>query len=463
MDKRFLIRTRLLISFGVLLLLLLTIGMIGLQNTVTFAAASHGMYVDDLVPAVELSDAQAALFELRINDLTYPLVDAAGRSQLKTDDAGRLAAIDKNARAYALTYLTPTEEQAFQTWNAAYPPYLASRQQHLALHDAGQVAEANALRDGDLPATFAQAASAMRELIALQAQGGAETNNEVASRARLSTILLLASLTLAVLLGLGVAWWVTRTITSGLSARIQVGVANLAAAAAEIQAAVTQQAAGANEQSAAIVQTSSTVEEVRASAEQTRDTARGLKDAADEALTVMADVRTKMQVVVEHMLNLSEQTQQIGEIIAAVNDLADQSNLLALNAAIEAARAGEQGKGFAVVAGEIRNLADQSKDATTQVRTLLTDIQRATSAAAMATEAGTKGVDGGVERITQATEATYQITVAVQQHALAMEQITAAMTDIERATTQNLAATRDTQQAAAQLSDVAMQLKLLTV
>ena len=74
------------------------------------------------------------------------------------------------------------------------------------------------------------------------------------------------------------------------------------------------------------------------------------------------------------MYILSEQSLSIEEIIAAVKDLAEQSKLLAVNASIEAARAGEQGKGFAVVAQEIKTLADQSRQATDQVRTILEDI-----------------------------------------------------------------------------------------
>ena len=74
-----------------------------------------------------------------------------------------------------------------------------------------------------------------------------------------------------------------------------------------------------------------------------------------------------MESVAESIVRLSEQ-RMIGEIVATVNDLADQSNLLAVNAAIEAAKAGEQGRGFAVVAQEVRSLAEQLKQATTRVR-----------------------------------------------------------------------------------------------
>ena len=82
----------------------------------------------------------------------------------------------------------------------------------------------------------------------------------------------------------------------------------------------------------------------------------------------------------------------------SLTDLAERSNLWAVNAAIEAAKAGEQGKGFAVVAQEVKSLAEQSKQATAQVRTILNDIQTAMSAAVMATEQGSKAVDAGVKQ-----------------------------------------------------------------
>ena len=96
-------------------------------------------------------------------------------------------------------------------------------------------------------------------------------------------------------------------------------------------------------------------------------------------------IREQMEAIAESMVRLSEQGQAIGQIIATVEDLAAQSNLLAVNASIEAAKAGEHGKGFGVVAQEVKSLAEQSKQATNQVRTILSDIQKATTAAVMAT------------------------------------------------------------------------------
>jgi len=253
-----------------------------------------------------------------------------------------------------------------------------------------------------------------------------------------------------------------------------------------ILAAIALQSAGAGAQIAAVAETTATVEEVKASAQHARQLAESVAATALEADRIAAEgvaaiqdatvgmthIRERVESIADQILALSEQSQQIGEIIATVGDLADQSNMLALNAAIEAARAGEHGRGFAVVAQEIRVLAEQSKLATAQVRTILSDIQRVTNAAVMATEQGTKGVDAGATLIDRAGEtitgladviqdgsmSAQQITAAVQQHSIGMDQIVAAMIDIQGVTEQNGSAGSDSRQAAEKLIELAHRL-----
>ena len=113
----------------------------------------------------------------------------------------------------------------------------------------------------------------------------------------------------------------------------------------------------------------------------------------------MVALRQKIQMIAELVLELSEHTQQIGNSISVVDDIAEQTNMLALNAAVEAARAGEHGKGFAVVAGEIRKLADESKQAITMITSLTSSIQYTTNSTVMATEEGSKEIETVVKDI----------------------------------------------------------------
>ena len=114
----------------------------------------------------------------------------------------------------------------------------------------------------------------------------------------------------------------------------------------------------------------------------------------------MVVLKQKIQVIAELIVELSEYIQQIETTIGVVEDIAEQTNMLALNAAVEAARAGEHGKGFAVVAAEIRKLADDSKQATNKVTSLIGDIQYVTNSTVIATEEGAKEVEAGVKLVT---------------------------------------------------------------
>ncbi len=127
--------------------------------------------------------------------------------------------------------------------------------------------------------------------------------------------------------------------------------------------------------------------------------------AVEQAARSAGALGEQVRRIAATMGDLSERTQQVGEIVASVKDLAEQSNLLALNASIEAAKAGEHGRGFAAVAMEMRNLAEQSRQAAVQVRSILGEIQKHAREAALATEEGSTRAELATGRSRSAGEA----------------------------------------------------------
>jgi methyl-accepting chemotaxis protein len=274
-----------------------------------------------------------------------------------------------------------------------------------------------------------------------------------------------------------------------LTNEIREGMNVLSSSASEILASTTQVAAGASETATAITETTTTVEEVKQTAQvssqkakyvyessqKANQVAQSGKKSIEESIEKMNNIKEQVEYIAESIVRLSEQSQAIGEIIASVNDLAEQSNLLAVNAAIEAAKAGEQGRGFSVVAQEVKSLSEQSKQATAQVRTILNDIQRAVSSAVMATEQGSKAVDAGVKQsleanesiriivdsITESSQASTQIAATSQQQLVGMDQVALAMENIKQASTQNVTSSKQSEIAAQNLHELGQKLKQL--
>lgn len=273
-----------------------------------------------------------------------------------------------------------------------------------------------------------------------------------------------------------------------LNADIHDVVNALTTSAGEIMSTVTEFATSSSETAAAISETNATVQEVRQTTDLASqkskyvyETARNAvtvaksgKKAVEEAMVGMQGIQERMGFIAERIIKLSEQSQAIGDIINSVNDLAEQSNLLAVNAAIEAAKAGEHGKGFAVVAQEVKNLATQSKQATAQVRGILGEIQKATTAAVLATEQGSKAVEGGMRQsseagetirilaasIEEAADSTLQIVTSTQEQAIGMDQIATAIQNITQASDQNLEGSRQIETATKSLYDQNRKLQL---
>lgn len=260
----------------------------------------------------------------------------------------------------------------------------------------------------------------------------------------------------------------------------------LTAAAAAILSSAQEQAAGTKQQAAAVQEITTTVEEISLSGKQVAERSRQVAGTAEAVATSgtaglhavrdasagMEAIREQTETVAENIITLSERTQAVGEIIATVNEIAEQSNLVALNAAIEAADAREQGRRFSVVAGEIKNLADQAKEATAQVRGILEQTQKGINTSVMLTEEALKRVELGREKSTmsehvirqmadniqESVHAFQQIVGATNQQQIGLEQVTQALHEIRQASQQTAQTTAQLEKASLDLSQLGQKL-----
>jgi methyl-accepting chemotaxis protein len=530
-------RGKLIAGFGIMIALLVTVSAITYRGTATLKGAQQALLDDDLMPAFEVMRLRNELNRERVAMLSLAVADAAAQPALlgRMEAAGQAQA-EIDAKLQQAARRDPGFNQRLAQLVAAQQAYAEVRdRQVLPALRAGRRAEAGAVITGELQRRFEllreRADGISKQEFGHAAQRMVESD-ELVDRAR---ALLLASNVVAVLLGLGMAFGLDRLIAAPLKQATAVasqiatgdltvtvptargrdevaqllralgqtvaawrqlvsetngGIATLGAAAGEILASTMQGAAGASQTAAAVSETTATVEEVKQTALLASQKARLVSDAAQQAAGTatrgrlaidsgvqgMESIQAKMESIAATVVRLSERSQAIAEIILTVSGLAEQSNLLAVNAAIEAAKAGEQGKGFAVVAQEVRNLAEQSRQATRQVREILGDIQKSVGAAVMITEQGSKTVARGVEQTTEAghairelaehiagaAEAAAQIAASSQQQLAGMDQVALAMENINQVTAENAAGSRQAELSAQNLNELGQTLRRMS-
>ncbi|WP_163027106.1 methyl-accepting chemotaxis protein, partial [Pseudomonas viridiflava] len=261
----------------------------------------------------------------------------------------------------------------------------------------------------------------------------------------------------------------------------------VASAVAETQATAMQLSAASRHQALQISAASTSINDMAASIDQVSANASESSSVAERSVTIankgnevvhntirgMDNIREQIQDTSKRIKRLGESSQEIGDIVSLIDDIADQTNILALNAAIQASMAGDAGRGFAVVADEVQRLAERSSSATKQIETLVRAIQNDTNEAVISMEQTTSEVvrgarlaqDAGValeeiEGVSRVlAELIESITDAARQQAESAGQISQTMSVIQQTTSQTTSGTAATAESIGNLAKMASEMR----
>jgi methyl-accepting chemotaxis protein len=370
-------------------------------------------------------------------------------------------------------------------------PYVASFKRVAAFLDEGKRAEATTVMESETLPALNAFLGAINDLVLFQGAIMENSGKEAAQDYELGLKLMMGIGVIATLFGIGIAFWITRSITrpineavgvanqlagGDLTAKIEVsskdetgqlliamqamvgklsqiisevrGAANaLSSASEEVSATAQSMSQGASEQAASVEETSASVEQMSASINQNTENAKVTDGMASKAAREADEGGAAVRETVNAMKSIADK-------IGIIDDIAYQTNLLALNAAIEAARAGEHGKGFAVVAAEVRKLAERSQVAAQEIGEV------AKGSVGLAEKAG-KLLDEIVPSIKKTSDLVQEISAASEEQSSGAGQINNAMEQLNTITQQSASSSEELAATAEEMSSQAEQLQQL--
>ncbi|GFO68742.1 methyl-accepting chemotaxis protein [Geomonas limicola] len=526
--------TKLIAGFVLVALVATAVGAVGISKIKQIDAADTKLYEKVTVPLGDLATMAVLFQRIRIN--VRDALEAETPADREVYQATILKLrqqITEKSEHFEKNIISGQARTTFQSYKESRSNYIRLSNQMLNLVQSGHKAEAQALLKGDGKVAATQTHELLDQLLRSKEEQGKLTSDEntrVADRA--STVMaLLVVLGAALAVGLGII--IARTITVPLSQAVQVAnrlaagdltaqvevrskdetgqlmnalnemvhslrslvaqtvqiSASIASASTQLHATSDQIATGAEEVAAQVGSVATASEEMAATS---ADIARNCTMAADaskkstdsatsgagivqETIAGMALIAERVRQTSTTVQALGTSSEQIGEIVGTIEDIADQTNLLALNAAIEAARAGDQGRGFAVVADEVRNLAERTTRATKEIAGMIKSIQKETAAAVAAMEEGVHEVEKGskaaqrsgaalediLTRINEAALQVSQIATAAEEQTATTGEVTGNIQQITDVVVQTARGAEETADAAAQLAAQATDLQSL--
>jgi methyl-accepting chemotaxis protein len=507
------IATKLIVSFGAVLLLTLLLGVSNMLSMDRVNQASTDL-ADNWMPSVRaVMDLRTDVGELRRWQLSHLLNDdAATMADLEKRMDEVLSTLKKHRDVYEKLISSPEEKAIAVEFDRGLQTFMADHTKMIALSRAGNKAEARAILTSTSATALTAITDNVNKLVKMNVDGGDEAS-ELATRiyqsARTTSIILLV---VNIGIGMVLAMWVARIVATPLQeavslardvadgdltraidvksacetgqlmqalkdmtgnlqtlvSQVRYGTDTIATASSEIASGNQDLSSRTEEQASSLEETASSMEELTSTVKQNADNARQANQLAQSASGIALKGGDVVGQVVGTMASINESSRKIVDIISVIDGIAFQTNILALNAAVEAARAGEQGRGFAVVAGEVRNLAHRSAAAAKDIKLLISDsVEKVENGSALVNQAG-ETMNEIVTSITRVTDIMSEITSASVEQSAGIEQVNTAIVQMDQVTQQNAAlveqaaaAAESMQEQAAKLSEVVSVFKLL--
>ena len=350
------------------------------------------------------------------------------------------------------------EKVVLDDLNAKMKAYFADCNTLIKLIDEDNRDEANKVLLGPLFESREALSQAIAKDLEINREGcNAEAATALASY-QTGRMVTLSVLGINVLLGLGMAAWISRWFTRAI---VEVDdISNSVASASQQLAAASEQlSSGAQQSASSLEETASSLEEITATVRQNADNADQANQLANSSRETAEKGGAVVAQAVDAMSEINRSSRKIADIITTIDEIAFQTNLLALNAAVEAARAGEQGRGFAVVAGEVRNLAQRSATAAREIKGLIEDsVQKVETGSELVNKSGeTLGMI--VTSVKRVTDIVAEIAAASREQTVGIEQINKAVAQMDQVTQSNASQTEEMSGTAVALSGQAEQLQ----
>ena len=398
---------------------------------------------------------------------------------------------------------TPDEQSAIQNFQSARELFVAAFSKTADLIELDQRDDAIKVMNTETTPALKRAMEAADQIINLQKQDSQANQHSIINAISTSRNLTLTAGSFAILIGVLLAWLITRSITNPLQQAVAVAIkvadgdlsgkisvqsqdetGRLLSALADMNnsllstiASVRQSAemintasneiaqgnadlsARTESQASSLEETASSMEELTSTVRQNADNARQANQLAISATSIANKGGQVVDQVVVTMGSIKTSSSKIVDIISVIDGIAFQTNILALNAAVEAARAGEQGRGFAVVASEVRTLAQRSASAAKEIKTLIDDSVAQVNQGNLLVEQAGQTMQEILSGIRQVADIMAEITAASQEQSAGIEQVNQAITTMDEVTQQNAALVEQAAAAAESLQEQAANLQ----